>query len=76
MSKNKERGLYLGCQRLDVGRDLGQAQRVGVAHDGHHQAVGRLHRDGDVDVVVLADEVVEPAGVHIGHLAQRLQEQY
>jgi hypothetical protein len=42
--------------------DLGEAHRVGVAHDRHDQALGRRHRDRDVEIVVIDDLVaLDPA---------------
>ena len=50
---------------------LGSVASQTVSYQPNRFAAAHLHRHGAVHGVVLADEVGEPAGVHLGHLAQR-----
>ena len=50
--------------------DLGEAHRLGVANDRNDQALGRGHRDRDVEIIVIDDLVAVDAGVDRGHVAR------
>mmetsp|Transcript_34789 Transcript_34789/g.88123 ORF Transcript_34789/g.88123 Transcript_34789/m.88123 type:complete len:404 (+) Transcript_34789:377-1588(+) len=52
---------------------LRKVELVGAAQHGHHQALGRGHRDGDVHVVAVHDLVAVNHCVDRGHLVQRVR---
>ena len=54
------RWAHLASEGLHSSPDLSEALGVGVLDHGHHETVGSLHRDADVNVVVLPNEVAVP----------------
>lgn len=63
---------HLGSELFDGGGDFGEAELVGVAHDGDHEAAWGLHRHAHVNVVVHTDEVRVPGCIHLWDGPQRL----
>ena len=65
--------LYLASKGLNIGANVCESHAVCVSDNRHHETTGRLYRYTDVNVVVLADELSMPGGVHTWHLLQSLQ---
>ena len=51
--------------------DLQDALLVGALEHRHHQAVGRVRREADVEVLLVDQRVAVQAGVELGELLER-----
>ena len=57
---------------VDRVSQAGDRQTVGVVNHRHYQAVGRRHRQPQVDAPLEDNRIAAPGRVHCRHLAQRL----
>jgi hypothetical protein len=58
-------------QLAHLGGDLQHALLVGVLEHRHHQAVRRVGRKADVEVLLVDQRIAVQAGVEVGELLQR-----